>query len=84
VMARFIRTGRLADASHRQAQSALRASPGARTCYDEQRDRGLDHDAALRALSNRLAGILHGCLKTRTLYDEAAAWSHRVTTSGAA
>ena len=43
------------------------------------RDRGLDHDAALRALSNRLAGILHGCLKTRTLYGEATAWSHRVT-----
>ncbi len=84
VMARFIRTGRLADASHRQAQSALRASPGARACYDEQRDRGLDHDAALRALSNRLVGILHGCLKTGTLYDEAAAWSHRVTISGAA
>ena len=77
VMARFIRNGRLADALHLQAQSALRASPGARAFYDEQRDRGLDHNAALRALSNRLAGILHGCLKTRTLYDEATAWSHR-------
>jgi transposase len=77
VMARFIRNDRLADALHRQAQSALRASPGARACYDEQRNRGLDHNAALRALSNRLVGILHGCLKTRTLYDEATAWSHR-------
>ena len=84
VMARFIRNGRLADALHRQAQSALRASPGARAYYDEQRDRGLDHDAALRALSNRLVGILHGCLKTGTLYDEATAWSHRVKLSGAA
>ena len=84
VMARFIRNDRLADALHRQAQSALRASPGARAFYDEQRDRGLDHDAALRALSNRLVGILHGCLKTRTLYDEATAWSHRATTSKAA
>jgi len=84
VMARFIRNGRLADALHRQAQSALRASPGARAYYDEQRGRGLDHDAALRALSNRLAGILHGCLKTSTLYDEATAWSHRVTVSTAA
>ena len=84
VMARFIRNDRLADALHRQAQSALRASPGARAYYDEQRDRGLDHDAALRALSNRLVGILHGCLKTGTLYDEATAWSHRVTTSEAA
>jgi transposase len=79
VMARFIRNDRLADALHRQAQSALRASPGARAYYDEQRDKGLDHDAALRALSNRLVGILHGCLKTGTLYDEATAWSHRAT-----
>jgi hypothetical protein len=84
VMARFIRNDRLADAVHRQAQSALRASPGARAFYDELRDRGLDHNAALRALSNRLVGILHGCLKTRTLYDEATAWSHRVKLSGAA
>ena len=84
VLARFIRNDRLADALHRQAQSALRASPGARAYYDEQRDRGLDHDAALRALSNRLVGILHGCLKTGTLYDEATAWSHRVKLSGAA
>ena len=84
VMARFIRNDRLADALHRQAQSALRASPGARAYYDEQRDRGLDHDAALRALSNRLVGILHGCLKTGTLYDEATAWSHRVKLPGAA
>jgi transposase len=78
VLARYIRNGRLADALHRQAQSALIASPGARAYYDEQRGRGLDHDAALRALSNRLVGILHGCLKTGTLYDEATAWSHRV------
>jgi hypothetical protein len=28
-------------------------------------------------LANRLVGILHGCLKTRTLCDEATAWSHR-------
>jgi transposase len=84
VLARFIRNDRLADALHQQAQSALRASPGARAYYDEQRDRGLDHEAALRALSNRLVGILHGCLKTRTLYNEATAWSHRVKLPGAA
>jgi len=84
VMARFIRNDRLADALHRQAQSALITSPGARVCYDEQRGRGLDHDAALRALSNRLVGILHGCLKTGTVYDEATAWSHRVKLPAAA
>ncbi len=36
--------------------------------------RGTSHRAALRQLANRLVGILHGCLKTRTLYDEATAW----------
>jgi len=35
VMARFTRNDRLTDAVHRQAQSALRASPGARAFYDE-------------------------------------------------
>jgi hypothetical protein len=35
--------------------------------------RGERHRAqpALRKLANRLVGILHGCLKTRILYDEA-------------
>ena len=32
---------------------------------------------ALRALANRLIGILHGCLTTRTHYDEHTAWAHR-------
>jgi hypothetical protein len=27
-------------------------------------------------LGNRLVGILHGCLKTRTRYDEDTAWAH--------
>jgi hypothetical protein len=31
----------------------------------------------LLRLANRLVGVLHGCPKTRTLYDEAIAWSHR-------
>jgi hypothetical protein len=31
----------------------------------------------LRRLANKLVGILHGCLKTRTLYDEETAWGHR-------
>lgn len=52
----------------------------ARAYYDKQRKRGLGHDAALRQVSNRLAGILHGCLKTGTLYDEATAWpDHHAT-----
>jgi transposase len=74
VVARFVHNDRLIDALMLQAQSALRASPGARAYYDKQRARGLNHNAALRQLSNRLVGILHGCLKTRTNYNESTAW----------
>jgi hypothetical protein len=74
VLARYARNKHLADATHQWAFCALTASPGARAYYDTIRARGVSHHAALRQLSNRLVGILHGCLKTRTLYDEDAAW----------
>ena len=77
VMARFIHNDRLIDALMAQALSALGSSPGARAFYDAQRAAGAEHNAALRKLANRPVGILHGCLKTRTLYDESTAWSHR-------
>jgi Transposase/Transposase IS116/IS110/IS902 family len=80
VMARFIRNDRLTGALMAQALSALGASPGARALYDAERARGTEHNAALRKLASRLVGILHGCLKTRTLYDEATAWPHREKT----
>src|ERR1039458_3681713 len=78
VLARFIRNDRLADAPQSHAFSALTASPAPRAYYDKQRARGLGHNPALRQLSNRLVGILHGCLKTRTRYDEATAWPNAV------
>jgi len=77
VAARFIHNDRLVDALMSWAFSSLQASPGARGFYDQQRAKGHDHSDALRRLANRLVGILHGCLKTRTLYDEATAWGHR-------
>jgi transposase len=77
VAARFVHNDRLVDALNAQAFAALNASPGARAFYDELRAKGIEHNDALRRLANRLVGILHGCLKTRTLYDEATAWSHR-------
>jgi transposase len=76
VAARFVHNDRLIDALMAQAFAALNTSPGARAYYDRQRARGADHNPALRQLANRLVGILHGCLKTRTRYDEATAWSH--------
>jgi hypothetical protein len=53
----------------------MRGSPGARAYYDALRKRGIGHQAALRQLGNRLVGILHGCLKPNTTYDEATAWA---------
>jgi hypothetical protein len=76
VHARFIHNDRLVDALRAQAFSALGTSAGARACHDALRARGIDHEPALRQLANRLVGILHGCLKTKTCYDEATAWGH--------
>jgi hypothetical protein len=77
VHARYIRNRHLIDALHAQALSSLTASPGARAFYDELRARDIGHDDAMRRVAGRLTGILHGCVKTGTEYDEAAAWSHR-------
>lgn len=74
VLARYVHNDRLVDALSRQAFTALTASPGARAYYDKQRARGVGHQAALRQLANRLVGILHGCLKTGTRYEETTAW----------
>lgn len=74
VLARYARNRRLADALYQWAFSALTRSPGARALYDAQRARGATHHAALRALANRLVGIMHGCLRHHTRYDEATAW----------
>jgi len=77
IAARFVRNDRLTGALMIQAFAALRVSPGARAFYDAQRAKGLEHNDALRRLASRLVGILHGCLKTRTCYNEATAWGHR-------
>jgi transposase len=79
VSARYVHNDRLIDALMAQAYTALTASPGARAYYDRQRARGVEHNPALRQLANRLVGILHGCLKTRTLYDEKTAWPQHAT-----
>jgi len=79
VLARYATNRRLGAALHLQAFSALGASPGARAYYDTLRGRNIGHHAALRQLANRLVGILHGCLKTGTVYDEDTAWQHHYT-----
>jgi hypothetical protein len=77
VLARHVRNRRLYDAIDQWAFCALSASPGCRAFYDQRRAAGDLHHQALRALGNRLVGILHGCLRHHTRYDEHTAWAHR-------
>jgi Transposase/Transposase IS116/IS110/IS902 family len=77
VLARYARNRRLADACQMWAFATLTRSPGARSFYDQHRAAGDTHNRALRALANRLVGILHRCLDHATLYDEHTAWAHR-------
>jgi transposase len=81
VLARYARNRRLGDALQQWAFCSLRGSPGAKAYYQQLRDRKIGHEAALRQLANRFVGILHGCLKTHTTYDENTAWAHHSTTA---
>jgi transposase len=83
VLARRIRNKRLHNALDQWAFCALTTSPGARDFYDQHRAAGDLHHQALRALGNRLVGILHGCLRHHSTYDEHKAWAHRQTTKAA-
>jgi transposase len=74
VVARVACNQRLVDACYLWAFAALTASAGARRCYDAHRARGATHHQALRALGNRLVGILHGCLARGAVYQEQVAW----------
>jgi transposase len=83
VLARHVRNRRLYDAIDHWALGAINNSPGARAFYDQHRAAGDLHHQALRALGNRLVGILHGCLRHHTRYSEHTAWAHRQTTQAA-
>jgi len=77
VLARHVRNRRLYDAIDQWAFCAITNSPGCRAYYDQRRAAGDLHHQALRTLGNRLVGILHGCLRHHTLYNEHTAWAHR-------
>lgn len=83
VSARYIHNDRLVDALHGQASCALLHDDQVRAYYDQLRARDVGHNAALRQISNRLVGILHGCLTHGTAYDQATAWSHRQVSTAA-
>jgi transposase len=79
VLARMARNRRLAAACHQWAFSALKSSVGAHHYYRALRQRGKTHHQALRALANRLVGILHGCLDHRQPYREGIAWPNSLS-----
>jgi transposase len=83
ILARRVRNRRLYNAIDQWALGAINTSPGARTFYDQHRAAGDIHHQALRALGNRLVGILHGCLRHHTHYNEHTAWAHRQTAQAA-
>ena len=76
VMHRKVKNQRLAGVGYLWAFAALTASPGARAHYDRRKAAGDRHIAAQRNLFNRMIGILHHCLTTRTQYDENTAFPH--------
>jgi hypothetical protein len=83
VAARFVHNDRFVDAMMTQAFSELkrpRPAPAPTTPATRPRT---SYNAALRQLTNRLVGILDGCLKTSTPYDETTAWSHRLIEAAA-
>jgi transposase len=55
---------------HEFADQSIRFSRWARAYYDQQRGRGNDHHAALRALAYKWIRILFRCWKNRRAYDE--------------
>ena len=83
VLARRVRNRWLYDAIDHWALGAINHSTAARAFYDQHRAAGDLHHQALRALGNRLVGILHGCLRHHTTYNEHTAWAHRQTAQAA-
>jgi len=57
---------------HEFADQSIRFSRWARVYYDQQRGRGNEHHAALRALAYKWIRILFRCWKERRPYDEEA------------
>lgn len=79
VAVRCVHNDRLVDALNSQAYSALQLLPAPAPTTTNYATAG----SVLRQLANRLVGILHGCLRTRTRYDETIAWSHHAEKTAA-
>ena len=56
---------------HEYAQCSIPYSAWARAFYDQQKQRGKGHHAAIRALAFKWIRVIHRCWQTHTPYDEA-------------
>jgi transposase len=74
VTIRQARNDRLADAFYQAAFVSLTKSPQANAYYRRLRAAGKSHSHALRALANKLAGVLDGCLRQGQKFSAAIAW----------
>jgi transposase len=61
----------LRQSFHEFAGHSIKFSAWAKAYYQQQRDRGKGHHAAVRALAFKWIRIIYRCWKTRTNYDEA-------------
>jgi hypothetical protein len=55
---------------HEFANASRKKSRWARAYYEQQRQRGASHHAAVRALAYKWIRVLYRCWKDRTPYDE--------------
>jgi transposase len=73
---RFVR-----QSFHEFARLSIQHSAWARAYYEQQRERGNSHHAAIRALAFKWIRVIYRCWKERTAYDEAqyiqALWARR-------
>lgn len=60
----------LRQSFHEFAGESIRHSFWARAYYEQQREKGKDHQAATRALAYKWIRVIFRCWQTRTLYDE--------------
>jgi hypothetical protein len=63
------------------AAESIRHSFWAQLYYQQQRDQGKAHQAAIRALAFKGIRILYRCWQDRTLYDEST-YLHALTQRG--
>jgi hypothetical protein len=53
-------------------------SPGAKRLYDRLISQGHGPNEAIRAVANKLTGVVHACVRDHRPYDEARAWSQSI------